>query len=269
MSTLYPRLPENAAKERFEEIRKLTARDLAGRHETSSPAQYFTPTGGTRAAPERLSALRSLVVEVAATHGFPNEPLGRSVHEFDTALARTFHTSMDLVPAEAAIRPMWAFLALVLLPDVAVWRFPTPPGDRVLATDITRHVFGRLWWRAEMLRDPQRTDDPYHLLAVFPERNFDQILSRRRSIGGSPELVRALAKEWPRDWTGSNETEALRDVLKHLMRRGAFQDIFGLPEGLLRIEVARTISDVRQGRTRVQRMDRSTGDLPVGRHARR
>jgi hypothetical protein len=167
------------------------------------------------------------------------------VHEFDTALAQALHAETDLVPAEAAARQIWAFMALVVLPDVAVWRFPRPPEDRVLATDITRHVFGRLWWRAELLRDNDRVDAPYHLLDVFPERNFDQILARRKAIGGSPELIRALAKEWPKNWTGPNETDALREVLKHLMRRGAFQDLFGLPEPLLRIEVARTISDVR------------------------
>lgn len=268
MSTLYPRLPAKAAEERFVEIRELSAVDLAGRHDTSHLAQFFAPTGGTRATSERLSALRGLVTDLAGRHGFPAEPLGRSVHEFDTELARTLHTSMDLVSAEAAIRSIWAFLALVVVPDVAVWRFPRPPEDRLLATDITRHVLGRLWWRAELLCDPARADDPYHLLGVFPERNFDQILSRRRSIGGSPELIRALAKEWPRDWTGTNETDALRDVLKHLMRRGAFQDLFGLPEELLRLEVARTISDVRYGRMRVRRLDDPVEERPSGRHAR-
>jgi hypothetical protein len=268
VSTLYPRLPGNAAKERYAEIRDLSASDLSGRSDTSHLAQYFAPTGGIRATPEHLAGLRGLVVELSGRHGFPTDPLGRSVNDFDTELARTLHTSMDLVPAEAAIRSIWAFLALVVLPDVAVWRFPQPPEDRVLATDITRHVFGRLWWRAEMLCDSGRPDDRYHLLSVFPERNFDQILSRRRAIGGSPELVRALAKEWPRDWAGVNETDALRDVLKHLMRRGAFQDIFGLPEPLLRHEVARIISDVRHGRTRVRRPDETADDRPVGRHAR-
>jgi hypothetical protein len=265
MTTLYPRLPANAAKERYAEMRGRTAAELSNSFDTSHLAQYFAPTGGRRASPERLSVLRDLVVDIATRHGFPHQSLGRTVHDFDTALARGLHTSMDLVPVEAAVRPMWAFLALVLLPDVAVWRFPQPPEDRVLATDITRHVFGRLWWRAELLRDGVRVDDPYHLLGVFPERNFDQILARRRSIGGSPELIRALAKEWPKDWTGQDETEALRDVLKHLMRRGAFQDLFGMPEALLRPEVARTISDVRHGQTRTGAGHADGG--PVGRHA--
>ncbi|NMO53840.1 hypothetical protein HH310_21985 [Actinoplanes sp. TBRC 11911] len=267
MSTLYPRLPMRAARERFKDLRERSATDMSRWYDTTHLAQYFAPTGGTRATQERLSVLRFQVVETAKAHGFPS-PLGRSVHDFDTALARELHTNMDLVPVEAAERPMWAFVALVLLPDVAVWRFPDPPDDRVLATDITRHVFGRLWWRAELTRDMARLDDPYHLLGVFPERNFDQILARRRSIGGSPELIRALAKEWPKDWTGIDETDALRDVLKHLMRRGAFQDLYGLPEAPLRLEVARTISDVRHGGAHSRR----AGDLddgPVGRHARR
>jgi hypothetical protein len=264
MSTLYPRLPSHAAKERYLEVHDGAPADLLGRSETTHLAQHFAATGGGRVTPERLTGFRSLVVAIAENHGFPVKPLGRSVHDFDTVLARTLHTEMDLVPAEAAVRPVWAFLALVLLPDVAIWRFPRPPEDRVLATDITRHVFGRLWWRAELLRDQARADDPYHLLGVFPERNFDQILARRRSIGGSPELIRALAKEWPKDWTGLDETESLRDVLKHLMRRGAFQDLFGLPEEPLRIEVARTISDVRHGTRRKV----TSREVSVGRHAR-
>jgi hypothetical protein len=196
-----------------------------------------------------LARIRSLIRDVATEHGFPDQTLGRRLNRFDTSLAQALHMHMGLVPAEAAVRPLWAFLALVVLPDVAVWRFPRPPGDRVLATDITRHVFGRLWWRAELLHDPDEPSDPYHLLDVFSERNFDQILARRRSIGGSSELVRALAKEWPKLWIGPDETEVLRDTLKHLMRRGAFQDLFGLPEDLLRPEVAAAIATAKDGRS--------------------
>ena len=246
MSTLYPKLPGAAAKEIYCELQGKEVGDVTKRCDTSHPAQYFAATGGTRVTSQQLEQLRAVVVGLAGEYRFPSQPLGRrSVQSFDTDLATALHTRTDLVPAEAAVRQVWAFLALVVLPDVAVWRFPEMSEDRFLATDITRHVFGRLWWRAETLRDEHRKDEPYHLLDVFPERNFDQILSRRKSIGGSPELIRALAKEWPRPWSGPNEANVLRDVLKRLMRLGAFQDLFGLPEHLLRNEVARTISAVR------------------------
>ena len=263
MSTLYPRLPNKAAKERYLEIRALSIGELTGRSDTTHLAQYFAPTGGGRATPERLSGIRTSLVDIATDHGFPEAR--PSVNKFDTAVARTLHAEMDLVPAEAAVRPLWAFLALVVLPDVTVWRFPQPPEDRVLATDITRHAFGRLWWRAHLLREEAWVDDPYHLLDVFPERNFDQILTRRRSIGGSPALVRALAKEWPKNWDGFDESKSLINVLKHLMRRGAIQDLFGLPEDLLRPEIARSIATVRYRGPRVYQA--ADPGLP-GKHAR-
>jgi hypothetical protein len=250
MSVLYPRLPTNAAMERHRELRNISRAGLSAMCGTSHLGQYFAATGGVRVAPEGLQKIRGLILDIAGEYGFPDETLGRRLNRFDTSVAQTLHSGMGLVPAEASVRPMWAFLALVVLPDVAVWRFPHPPADRVLATDITRHVFGRLWWRAELLHNPSSESDPYHLLDVFSERNFDQILARRRSIGGSPELVRALAQEWPRLWIGSNETEVLRDTLKHLMRRGAFQDLFGLPEHLLRVEVAKILTTAKTERAK-------------------
>ena len=251
MSVLFPRLPDSAAKALYEQTRSKSIGELTTEATTSHLSQYFAPSGGTRVTADEILDLRRRVCEIAAGYGFPGEAIGRRLNRFDTTLAATLHSAMGLVPAEAAERRLWAFLALVVLPDIAVWRFPSMSGDRMLATDITRHVFGRLWWRAELLHDPSERLDPYHLLNVFWERNFDQILARRKSIGGSPELVRALAKAWPKSWLGAVERDVLVDTLKHLMRRGAFQDLFGLPEGLLHREVAATISEVRaaHGRT--------------------
>ncbi|MEV0135416.1 DUF6339 family protein [Dactylosporangium sp. NPDC050688] len=260
MSTLYPRIPDRVAKERYEEIRQAQPQQLEGASAASHPAQYYAATGGVRVHVEQLRALREEVRTVAVGLGFPDRPLGRELGRFDTTVARVLHAHMGAVPAEAAVRPVWAFMALILLPDIAVWRFPAPTGDRVLATDITRHVFGRLWWRAELLRDDAESTDPYHLIDVFSERNFDQIFARRRSVGGSPELVRALAKEWlKRDLMTRNETEILRDVLKHLMRRGAFQDLFGLPEPLLREEVAAVITEAKENRERMSHVGQPDG----------
>lgn len=241
MTLLYPRLANAAAQALFDDIRNKTADVLVAAAATGHVGAFYAATGGIRADPDRLRTLQSLVRALAGDFGYPEHHVGRRINRFDNALAEMLHTKMDVVPAEAADRRMWAFLALVLLPDVAVWRFPDPPGDRLLATDITRHVFGRLWWRAELLVDTTFPEEPYALLDVFPERNFDQILARRRAIGGSPDLVRALAREWPRTWPGMNESDVLKDTLKHLMRRGAFQDLYGLPARLLQREVAEVI----------------------------
>jgi hypothetical protein len=241
MSTLYPRLPRTVTQKLYLDVRDKSPIDLTRRWTPTHDAQFFAATGGGRATPAKMKEIRQLICSIAEQEGFPDRPIGREVNDFDAKVAQALHRHLDLVPAEAAVRQVWAFLALVLLPDVAVWRYPDPPKDRLLDTDITRHVFGRLWWRAELLYDRDGHGDPYHLLNVFQERAFDRILARRKSLGGSPELVRALAKEWSVTARVSGKQEVLEEALKHLMRRGAFQDLFGLPEGLLRSEVSAVI----------------------------
>ncbi|NEC85744.1 hypothetical protein G3I71_07890 [Streptomyces sp. SID12501] len=138
-----------------------------------------------------------------------------------------------MVPAEAASRDVWAFLALVLLPDVAFWRYPQPPKDRVLGTDLTRHVFGRLWWRAQLVRSPGTTE-PYSALKILGEAAFDQIYARRAALGGSPHLVRAILRVWNGlDLAGLNERDTLRDFLKRLLRLAPFVLFDGIAEGAL------------------------------------
>jgi site-specific DNA-cytosine methylase len=129
---------------------------------------------------------------------------------------------MGLVPAEAAARDVWAFLGLVLLPDVAYWRYPEPPRDRVLGTDLTRHVFGRLWWRAQLVHSPG-DPDPYGALGILGEAAFDQIYARRAALGGSPHTVKAILRVWDSlDLHGLNERDALRDFLKRMLRLAPF-----------------------------------------------
>src|SRR5690606_13009933 len=132
------------------------------------------------------------------------------------------HSTMQLDPAEAASRDVWAFLALVLLPDVAYWRYPKPPGERVLGIDLTRHVFGRLWWRAHLVYSPG-TDDPYAALKILGESAFDQIYGRRTSLGNSPYLVKSILRVWDGlELDGVNERDALRDFLQRLLRLTPF-----------------------------------------------
>jgi hypothetical protein len=53
---------------------------------------------------------------------------------------------MDIVPADAANEGVWSFLSLVVVPEVAPWRFPNLPDERALGKP--RNTLRRLWWRA-------------------------------------------------------------------------------------------------------------------------
>ncbi|MFF3322085.1 DUF6339 family protein [Streptomyces sp. NPDC002889] len=241
MSFLYPRLLAEQAGPLFEEYRHLTIGELTGRVAVAHDSSVYVATGGDRVSAARLRELRGGVLELAARAGFPNDSDRARNADFDLELAALLHAEMGMVPAEAASRDVWAFLALVLLPDVAFWRYPQPPKDRVLGTDLTRHVFGRLWWRAQLVRSPD-APEPYGALKILGEAAFDQIYARRAALGGSPHMVRAILRVWnDLDLAGFNEREALRDFLKRLLRLAPFVLFDGIEEHALDDEL-RTVA---------------------------
>jgi site-specific DNA-cytosine methylase len=233
MSFLYPRLLAEQARPLFEEYRHLPVAELTGRVAASHDSAVYVATGGDRVSSAQLRQLRAGVVDLAKAAGFPNDSdRGRNA-DFDLRLAALLHAETGMVPAEAASRDVWAFLALVLLPDVAFWRYPQPPRDRVLGTDLTRHVFGRLWWRAQLVRSSD-APEPYSALKILGEAAFDQIYARRAALGGSPHMVRAILRVWQDlDLSGLNERETLRDFLKRLLRLAPFVLFDGIEEQAL------------------------------------
>ncbi|MGV9403766.1 DUF6339 family protein [Streptomyces sp. NPDC003667] len=237
MGFLYPRLLTEQAQPLFDEYRHLPVGGLSHRVAVAHDSAVYVATGGDRISPTQLHELRAGVLDLAKQAGFPDESDRTCNAAFDLQLAALLHAEMGVVPAEAASRDVWAFLALVLLPDVAFWRYPQPPKDRVLGTDLTRHVFGRLWWRAQLVRSPDETE-PYAALEILGEAAFDQIYARRAALGGSPHLVRAILRVWKDlDLTGLNERETLRDFLKRLLRLAPFVLFDGIEESALADEL--------------------------------
>ncbi len=218
MTLLYPRLLRHRAKELAAQYRTLGPLDLATRWATADESAVYVATGGTRVSPEQLQNIRELLVDLAKESGFPEPPTAEQKVAFDLRSATLLHSEMRIAPAEAAAGDVWAFLALIVLPDVANWRYPNPPGDRVMGSDLTRHVFGRMWWRAQLVYSP--TDpEPYAALHVLGEAAFDQIYARRTSLGGSPHLIKSILRVWNTlDVKGIPEREILRDFLKRLLR---------------------------------------------------
>ncbi|MBB4687361.1 DUF6339 family protein [Amycolatopsis jiangsuensis] len=254
-SILYPRLLDAAAMDMHRTYTHLTIEELKDRHAYQHPSAVFAATGGDRVARQSLENLRERVLKVAEEAGFPSDGRRRDHTEFDLDIARLLHERMGLVAAEAAVRPIWAFLALVVLPDVSYWRYRDPPIDRILGTDITRHVWGRLWWRAHLLTIPNETDQ-YRLLRTFNESDFDQIYARRSLLGGSRSVVRALADVWPSVNTGGfPPRRVLRDVLKRILRAAAIIEFDSLDYadlcGEIRREAATSVAAMRDENRRV------------------
>lgn len=241
MPILYPRLLANTSAAMFEEYRRRPVVELRDVVSLRHDSAVFLATGGDRVAVDRLAAIRESVLEAAVASGFPEGPSATEASTFDRRVAIALHQEMGLVPAEAGARDVWAFLALCVVPDVAFWRYPAPPTDRVLGTDLTRHVLARLWWRAHLVHDPEAVE-PYEAIDVLGEGAFDQIYARRESLGGSQEIVQGIIAVWRvraegPDWGVVQEREALREFLKRLLRLGAFVNFESLDRFTLRAEL--------------------------------
>ncbi|WP_329437822.1 DNA cytosine methyltransferase [Streptomyces canus] len=226
MAYLFPRLLPAAAAELADTARRSTLEELRLRADYSHPALFYAATGGMRVPQTRLREIREAILGVATDHGFPHTPLGRSVSGFDVPVAEILHRDAGIIPAEAVVGDLWAFLSLIVMPDVAAWRFPKLHPERVQGVDVTRHVFGRLWWRAHLVHDHDAPrEDLYALLAVLSESAFDQIYGRRVSLGASPHLVRSIIRVWEAadiPTTEVSERNLLRDFLMRLIRLRAF-----------------------------------------------
>lgn len=206
--TYYPRLSDPYTISMIETMVQNTPQHLSEMATISHPMATYYPTAATHASREQLQALRDRLIGAAKRLGFPTYPSPDKAREFDQAASGILDEHLEIVPAEAANREMWNFLTVVLLPDLAKWRYRNSSNnltyERWLGTD--RNVFRKLWWREVTLG---RT-----LNAQLGEDESVAIMERPL-LGGNPTLARASAKallqvsvEYP-------------DIARsHLMRKG-------------------------------------------------
>src|SRR6266851_5527180 len=229
---LYPRLPPAIAREIFDQYRLLTPHDLQARAQYQHPDATFASLGGTEVSVEHLEALAA-DVRAAASRGGSPDSRGDEEHReaFDQECAGILLTRMKVVAAEAASIDVWAFMGAVVLPDVCIWRFPTPPADRVIGPDLTRHTLARQWWRAYQLRDLEAGAG----LAVFASISESEMnqLFERRTVGGNTLLVRAIARELiiaDDSWADVRRRDLVREAMKRVLRLTAFTVLESLDE---------------------------------------
>jgi hypothetical protein len=186
---VYPRLPRSQALvllHEFVDADIATARSGAA---VSHPAAAPVAVGPQKAPDHVIELLADSVREVATSLGYPG-PLSRArVSRFDQPCGELLLERMQIVPADAANEDVWSFLTLVVLPDVALWRFPDMKDERFLGRP--RNTFRRLWWRAFTLSGENTSDygtsDPLgedELVTIF----------ERPSIARTAGLARAMTR---------------------------------------------------------------------------
>lgn len=221
---LYPRLPHAVARALAHERAALSPAELRSVSATSHPAALYNPTGGRRVRPGELARLQERLRQCAADAGFPRTPDASGRRAFDAGSAALLHDLMDIGPTEAAREGVWAFVGCVLLPDLVRWRFYRPDAatspERFLGgARGLRNTFGRAWWRAWLLREPDARR-PFGLLEQLSEDELVQI-TERPSLAGNPLLARQVCHAFLKAVDGVPElprTAVLRDAMKRLRR---------------------------------------------------
>jgi hypothetical protein len=221
---VYPRLPRIVAEHLAADLAARTVSELQKLVCTSHPDATYNPTGGTRVDEEELVALRKDVVTLAIRNGYPAAVTDGKKQSFDAECAILLHESMGISASEASCLEVWSFLASCVLPDVARWRFPGTSGttteERFLGGSRgLRNAFGRLWWRAYLLREDSESDEFGHVRALGEDELVQ--VTERPVLAGSRRVNVLLCRAFREAIKSTKQvarSELLRDAMKRFRR---------------------------------------------------
>ncbi|WKX19351.1 DUF6339 family protein [Streptomyces sp. HUAS CX7] len=234
MSLLYPRITPAEATTLLAHYTTLPPQDIRN-HASHSPTAFYGTTGGTPVTSTHLDHLADTLRDCARHAGHPTPPDDHNKIFFDRAAAKALHTTMGITPAEASQGDMWTYLATCLVPDVTAWRFGTRTPERWIGTGLVRHTLARLWWQAHALVETRDGATHYDLLDRLTESDLNQIFERR-TIGGTPPLARALARELTAPYLTTlpvPRRAIVRDTTKRLRRLLPYTSFTSLDETVI------------------------------------
>lgn len=205
----YPRLSIADTLSCLNTIKEVAARcpeDLPSLSALSHPRAEAVPTGATVATHDQLRNVRETVMD-ALSPWMNNRPTPRdSTVAFDLALGRSLHSSLRILPADAAHDETWSFLSAVVFPDVVWARFPDLHPDRVIGKRH-RNTLRRAWFRYDVIGDLQsQAADP------LGEDEMTGIFERAQ-LARNRQLVRTVA-EIILNADVPNRSEYVRNLMK-------------------------------------------------------
>lgn len=195
MITLLPKLSPPAAERLLEAYLHKGPGQWQGFDAKQFPeAVRFTPTGGSPVTSKQLDELRAGILDIAKSNGYGSADSRRDLSGFDAQVAAWLAGQEFLKSGEAHRDDVWAFVSIVMMPDITGWRFGDTP-ERYLGG--MRNTFQRLWMRGYLFDRGEKHLDRWGLLDRLTEDAFVQI-TERPSVAGNPSLAIAIAEAWVR-----------------------------------------------------------------------
>jgi hypothetical protein len=150
-------------------------------HENAQPVA----TGGSVADSAKIGEVREAILN-ATSDWRERGRVDNQASEFDLAVGRALHEALEIIPSDAAHSEFWSFITILVLPDIAVLRFPDMHPDRMLGGS-RRNTFRRVWSRRDVLGD---LTDRYKRPLGEDEMTG---LFERSAMARNRPLIRALA----------------------------------------------------------------------------
>ena len=183
----FPRIDDLRSMEIIKELNTKSVTEASDLASVTHTAAYFYATAAQTVSARQLREFRESAMALAVELGFPAALNPTRARQFDQRLSWILSQRLELIPAEAANREVWNFLTLVVLPDLAKWRYPNekslPDYDRWLGGP--RNVFRKLWWREAVLG---------HDLNRLIGEDEAVGMMERPMLSGHASVARAMAK---------------------------------------------------------------------------
>lgn len=211
---LYPRLDSLTASRMHEKMIDKSVTQLAETSSIEHRDAIYTQTGGSNVDDATLKTIIEEVRNIAKACGYPNKKDQKMQSRFDAKVAAWLYDNMDISYGEVIRKDVWSFIALVMLPDVSKWRYPSFNKNRLLGG--VRNVFQRLWFRAYMFDLGGKEETRWKLLETLTEDAMVAIIERP-SISANKNLARNIGLSWIR---ASNEIgrEKMEDINRMAMK---------------------------------------------------
>jgi len=251
---LFPRLHLANAKLLADKFSQMSPEEISEWNDPEAKEGVtYAPTGGVKFTEDNLTTLRTELLSLAKSEGFPHARTIDGQRSFDLKLARRF-LNLPIVSAETLRDEVWAYLTCRLVPEVVAWRFRREGNDgwKTSAERFlpgVRNTFQRLWWRVAILRDPTNEEDEIWLLDLnaggLTDDNLAQLLERP-GISTYHNLTKTIAHEFVRYRQFAKTTDSLaeedllREAMVRISRLGAFANLDAIPEEK-RLEAIRNV----------------------------
>lgn len=208
MTQLIPQIPAGVAEPLLTQLALSRAADLDPGDDLRYSQAITQPTGGLPITDTLLKELRAAIVSAARNHGFPDSR-PTSFLSFELEVAQVLAAWSPLwnaqgVPSGEALRnDCWTFITIVVLPDVALWRWPAKGGEggsgsrswKGRMMGCSRNAFQRIFRRVMCLDRGADHPDRWGLIRELQEDDFSAILERP-GLSSNREIAVCLGEEY-------------------------------------------------------------------------